>query len=583
MRSCIELMISDPVARIFTGPAAVVVVHGEASPPALSIMQAVSEGTRPPEMLEEVAKQAEEAVLLAVTLDGRGPRAVRAWRSVTSIYELFVVRRSERSLVLTDSFRAACACLPVADREVPKRAIADHLLFRTVPGKHAYLTAVRRLGHGERLTLDGLGGQVEFWRFDQLDIAADAGGSREAQLESIERALAIAVARRPGDLKTANLLSGGVDSTLIQTFLPVAFPAVSAGIDSPEFGFEMEYARRAGQLLKVNHEFLSVREADYADRLEHSIRAIGLPPHHLQTVLFDVAFQSPHAQFIIGQCADGLFGLEKARDLSILAALQPLVCLLGRGVRGLQQARRIAQDLRGEAGKLDGPGMRFGVYSSVALVEQMLGREAVHDSLQGRLDYVRAICPFVRPDDVGLTAHLELGHLIGIFCGDGTSLWRQLAHARERSLYVPFSARSVFQTALAVPRPQRYVRHFRAKHLLKALLARRLSSYPVNTKKGASGLPVRRFFSTGPLQGLLADYGVPDFVPFELVEMVRSGSGWLSWNCLTFAIWRDKVLRDTVTLPTGTRIVRISSSPDRFETTSQAGPCIVTEVARGGQ
>ena len=233
---------------------------------------------------------------------------------------------------------------------------------------------MKRLGHGERLTLDGLEGQVKFWRFDQLDTAADAGGSREAQLESIERALSVAMARCAGEPKTANLLSGGVDSTLIQTFLPVGFPAVSAGIDSPEFGFEMEYARRAGQLLKVNHEFLSVREADYASRLENSIRAIGLPPHHLQTVLFDVAFQSTHAQFIIGQCADGLFGLEKARDLSILAVLQPLVCLLGMGVRGLQQARRIAQDLRGPAGKPDGPGMRFGVYSSVALVEKMLGQ-----------------------------------------------------------------------------------------------------------------------------------------------------------------------------------------------------------------
>ena len=132
-RFCIELMISDPVARILTGPAAVVVVYGEVSPAALSMMQAVSEGTRPPEMLEEMAKQAEEAVLLAVTLDGLVPRTVRAWRSVTSNHELFLVRRSERSLVLADSFRAACASLPFEDREVPERAIADHLLFRTVP------------------------------------------------------------------------------------------------------------------------------------------------------------------------------------------------------------------------------------------------------------------------------------------------------------------------------------------------------------------------------------------------------------------------------------------------------------------
>lgn len=557
----IELMISDPQALIFQGPAAVVVVHGELSQAAKCMAQAVSQGSRSAEAFEEVVKQAEDAVVLAVTLEAAAPRTVRGWRSVTSGHELYLVRQSERSFVLTDSFRAACASLPVTAREVSKRAVADHLLFRTVPGPHTYLTGVSRLGHGEHLTLDVLEERPQISRFEQLEVALDAGASPAVQLDTIEAALETALSCFGDDRQAANLLSGGVDSTLIHTFLPVAFPAVTVGIDAPEYAQELQYARRAGQLLNVNNERICVGEAVYADLLQATIRELALPPHHLQTVLLDAAFQSPHAQFITGQLADSLFGLGGARTLSVLAMLRPFLSLLPVRVNGLQHVRRIAQGVRGPAERLDGPAMGFGVYSDVARVERMIGGDAVHDSLRDRVGHVRAVCPFVRSDDAGFAAHLELGHLLAFFCEDTLSLWRQLAHARGRSLFAPFVRRSVVLSALAVPRAQRYVRRLQAKHLLKAILARRLPSYPVGARKLASGLPVRRFFAKGPLRGLLAEYDLPDFVPSELAETVRGGSVWLSWNCLTFVIWRDQVLRDpALTAPISTRIVQISDT-----------------------
>jgi asparagine synthase (glutamine-hydrolysing) len=534
-------------------------------------MCSVAKGACFPDALEEVVKQAEEAVLLVVTLEGGIPQAVRGWRSITSSHELYLVWQSRQSLVLTDSFRAACSSLPVENRKVPERAIADHLLFRTAPGNHTYLTAARRLAQGERLELDVVAGKINSSRFEQLESTAERDHSHPAQLDAVEHALGQVISRCADDPNAVNLLSGGVDSTLIHTFLPRDFPAISTGIDTPEYAFEMKYARMASRLLEVEHEFISVKEADYVSLLEDSIRTLGLPPHHEQTVLFDAAFRSPYACFITGQFADGLFGLGVSRALSMVAMLPPALGLLAGRVKRAQRALRAAQRLRSPAGNPGSPAMGFAIYSEVDLVEKMIGSEAIQDSLRARLDYVMAICPFVRPEDTGLAAHLELGHLIDFFCDDAISLWRQLAHARQKRLHAPFITRSVVQSALAVPRAQRYVRRFQAKHLLKGSLARRLPSYPVNTRKGASGLPVRRFFSDGPLRGLLAEYDMPDFVPAELAETMLNGSGWLSWSCLTFAIWRDKVLLDpSLAPPSGTRIIRLPSTRDGLSASGDA-------------
>jgi asparagine synthase (glutamine-hydrolysing) len=555
----IELMISDPGVQVLEGPAVVVVAHGELPYPARRILRDVAAGARDPEALQDVAKQADDALLLAAPLDEHRPQAVTAWRSATSNHELYVVRRPGRSLLLSDSFRAACASLPVKDRRMSERAIADHLLFRTVPGRHTYLAALTRLAHGERLDFDPVADTLKCSRFDTLDAAVDGDPSRAARLDAIEQALEMVIPHYADHRDTVNLLSGGVDSTLIQTFLPKGFRSVSTAIDTPEFAFEVQYAETASRLLGVEHEFVRVKEHDYVRMLEDAVRELALPPHHLQTVLIDAAFQSRHAGFITGQFADCLFGLRFSRTLSLADALRPLLRFAPWRVPKARKARQLARDLRLPLGSPDGPAMGFGVYSDIDLVGKMIGISAVHESLRARLDYVEAVCPFVRRDDSGLAAHLELFHLIDFFCADTASLWRQLAHARSKRLYVPFVARSIVQSAISIPAPDRYVHRFREKHLLKGVLARRLPSYRVHKRKGASGLPARRFLSSGPLRDLFNDYDMPDFVPRELAETIRHGTGWLSWNCLTFAVWRDAVLRDAALAPPiNTRTVRLA-------------------------
>lgn len=553
----IELMISDPGAQIFEGPAAVVVAHGELPCPARRILRDVAGGSRDPEAIQEVARQADDAVLLVAALGEHRPPAVTAWRSATSNHELYVVRRPERSLLLADNFRAACAALPVREREMSERAVADHLLFRTVPGRQTYLAALRCLAHGERLDFDPVADTLKYARFDTLDAADDGGSSPAARLQAIEQALEMVISRYADHPDTANLLSGGVDSTLVQTFLPRCFPSVSTAIDTPEFAFEVEYAETAGRLLDVEHEFVCVKEYDYVRMLEDAVRTLALPSHHLQNVLVDAAFQSHHAGFITGEFADSLFGLRESRTLSLADTLRPLLGFAPLRVGKARRAHRMARDLCLPAGSPDGPAMAFAVYADIDLVGKMIGISAVQESLRARLDYVEDICPFVRRDDPGLAAHLELGHLVSFFCDDTASFWRQLAHARSKRLYLPFVARSVVQRAISIPAPDRYVRRFREKHLLKGVLARRLPSYRVHQRKGSSGLPVQRFLTSGPLCDVFQKYDLPDFVPRELAETIRRGAGWLSWNCLTFAIWRDAVLRDAALAPPGnTRTLR---------------------------
>jgi asparagine synthetase B (glutamine-hydrolysing) len=97
-----------------------------------------------------------------------------------------------------------------------------------VPGTHTYATAIRRLGHGEHLRWQG--GQSERRLFDTL-VARPR--SDPPSLDDIDDGLRRALRRLSATEGCANQLSGGVDSSLLQTYLPTGTPTVSGAIDSP--------------------------------------------------------------------------------------------------------------------------------------------------------------------------------------------------------------------------------------------------------------------------------------------------------------------------------------------------------------
>jgi asparagine synthetase B (glutamine-hydrolysing) len=546
------LLLANPGASVQRTPWGVEVVTGSGGHAAAEAGRGRSPGEFP-----------SDCVTIRVFIEDGVPVRVEAARDVTTFDELYFRTLPGGGLVLGDHFAAVLATVPVAERSVPARAIADHLLFRTTPGTGTYVAGIERLGHGDRLDWRPGGGGPLVRRDRTLSRSRGIDG-QGARIDAVDEALGSAMgAVGRDDRHHVNMLSGGVDSTLLHSYLAPGTPSVSTATDSPEFGFEVEYARRASRLLGTHHQVVEVREADYLGRLEDTIETLGLPPQHLQTVLLDAAFQAPYDAFVTGQLADALFGLESSllgwRAWAFRHALRtPVAPLAARASAGMRARIDRMQAARRElALPVEQPGshaMAYALYSDLEATRRTVGAEMIRDRLLDRLRYVRGRVDLPEADRGGLAGHLELGHWLDFYGDDTVSLWRQLAHGRGRSLHAPFTARAVAQCALDVPSPARYVRRGRMKHLLKSLLARRVPGYPVHQAKGGSGLPFHRYARSGPLRDALRDYSVPEFTDRAELDRLFDQPTWMTWNVITFAIWNERVLRRAeVRLPNALR------------------------------
>lgn len=542
----VEVLLTDPRARIAETGTGTWLVSG-VDPSALR--DAVAGAGDMAEARRALHTVAEDALAVCVG-DGR----VDAYRSVTATRELYRCRTGDGTLVLTDYFRNALARLPVARRTVPERTVADHLLFRAPIEPDSYVAEVRTLDRGAWLAWNGTGDPTVRQR-EQLGIEstihpADAPDAIDAALESVIDAGI--------DGNAVTMFSGGVDSTLLQTYRNG--PTVSMAIDSPELAFEQRYVRETRTLLETDdHRTVDLAESEYLEWLEGSIDLLGYPSHFSQTALTHVLFERDDAeQYVNGEGADALFGLTGSKGARIAAWLQPLLAgrpgaLVASGVPGragsnLSELRKLARQFDRSLADGESFAQQFAFFTDPDVVGEMVGSELVDRRVRAQHDYVAD--RVAATADEPATAHLEFGHLLSFFQHNTVNQWRQLAHGHGKTLVAPFKTASLARCALSVPADRRYVQGLSglgaldAKYLLKRLLARRLPDYPTGRKKGAGALPVERYFEEGPLADVFGRYELPSFVPASMRADHVESFGPVTWNLITYAVWRDRVLRN---------------------------------------
>lgn len=112
----------------------------------------------------------------------------------------------------------------------------------------------------------------------------------------------------------------------------------------------------------------------------------------------------------------------------------------------------------------------------------------------------------------------------------------------------PVPVRTLAESSLAVPASKRYVwglrraRDLHQQYLLTVLLSRRLPEYPVDREKRPGVLLDRRFEGEA-LAGGFDGYQLPTFVPASAHPSHVECFEPLTWNRVTYAVWRDRVLR----------------------------------------
>lgn len=557
------ILIADPLRTKLTLPDAVLFASGldRAAEELLARQQG-------PSIIEALCRDIGDAVVVRLELAGERVTTLQAWRGITSAFELFYSLRPDGAILVSDHFRNILTQIAFEERQPSSAAVLDHFLFRTVPGRSSYSRAIHRLGHGERLTIDARSGAAEVTAFDRIGVSPAA--PRADSPESLDAAFARAVGGLEGRSNLVSMFSGGVDSTLLQTYLDRHMPAVFFAPERVRPGTPdlTRYAVQSAKLLGLQLDIRPLREDDTWDYVEQNIDRGVWPQHSIQSVKYGHAFESGWDGFVLGERADALFGAAATRSaLVALRARQPWLRLPLAAIAHLPHARlaarargvlRSAEELSRPPDSPEGwAGMSTRGFSDYGIVTEIVGSAAVRDALSRRLSYVAGRLDPAFSAQAPFARHLELGHWIDYLCEDHTTFIRQLALAHGKSVFLPFLAGPVVRTAISVPAERRYHRGLQIKYLLKDALRRRLPAYPVDQRKSITSMSMPNRYRGSELRAFWEDYPMPDFVPKRHHAALVNFSNAMSSCAMMFAVLQKRVLRNPeISLLPGTEILR---------------------------
>jgi asparagine synthetase B (glutamine-hydrolysing) len=546
----ITVLVADPARLEMSLPDGLLFASGF-HPEAAEVLRRDPSGERTAELCRELG----DASAIRLTTDAGRVVRLDAWRGVTSAFEIFYALRADGGVLVSDQFRNILAEIPVAERRPSDTAILDHLLFRTVPGVRTYARGVDRLGHGEHLVLHPGTGAPSTRIFDRIGRSWERG-TLEQYLDRLDQGFNEAVARFGHRTQLVSLFSGGIDSSLLQTYLERNTRAVFYQPErvTPGTPDPTRYAMQSAKLLKIELETRRILDDETWEHIERNIEMAGWPQRVIQAAMYADAFPRDGSGFVLGERADALFGAAGTRSAAVGAkcsnpfARIGLRCLAALPLGGT--AKR-AQGLLETSSQLQVPatsplgwaaGMSSRGFSDYAIVADIVGEKVLYERVAERLNYVAArLQTSPQPLDQ-LTAHLELAHWIDYLCEDHPNFIRQLGLAHGKSVILPFLAQPVVGQALTIPADERYLSRGETKYLLKALLKRRLPEYPVNQRKGITSMMMPRTYHGRDRRTVWEKFPMPAFIPQRHHAALMSFENSMSNTVLRLAILEQRVL-----------------------------------------
>jgi asparagine synthetase B (glutamine-hydrolysing) len=556
----VEFVLADPQARVFEVGGTVWMVAG--SEPALFeriVERETAKGRETHEILQALSREAEEGSFAAVESPGGADEKTTLFKTLASTFELYFRVHGDRVQVF-DHFRNALSSIPAVERVPDEGAFADHLLFayEYLPGTQTLARGIHKMISGGMAEI-GPDRVIRFRQAETLSLPEEGGGpSPEEAVDRLEEIMEERVAAYIALYgEPTVLLSGGVDSTLVLSCLGKGATSLTVGLDSPEYTFEMEYARMAGCLLEARHTLEILEESSFRSSTREVVETLGQPTGtvFLQPMAFHRAFRSGSRFFLYGEAVDALFGFKKLATVFDDGGLSPL--------------ERKAIDR--QPGDMAGYAARCGLSPDFETARRVLGESVAENRLANRLNLALGLCPELSALEPG---RRRAGHAeaMAIFTNFGhireyIGRTRQQALCAGKTVMSPFSCRSALELAMSMPMPGRILKDGVVKHVAKSLLARRLPGYPVHTRKGGSDVPRTRFLQEGPLKGIFLEEKLPRFWPEEFAEILlhpQRESSFLALNALGYALWQNRVLENPDIKPVpGTRSTTAGNKEDK--------------------
>lgn len=445
-----------------------------------------------------------------------------------------------------------------------------HFLFRSTPGDLTYYRQIRRLLPGEflRFTDGKLSLKiVQDFRFPENSGAA--GKSEEDTIESLYKDLGdvvtdyISQVEQKGEC-LANLLSGGVDSSLLQHLInkhttnPPA-RSYSFAVRVPSFSHEIEYAQQASQLFQTRHTFVDIQAEDYPGLISRTIEALAQPPIlETEPGMLSIAEFFPlrgglERYFVSGQGADTVFGLhgdKKLKGLHTFGKIPGARWALRLAGTLLKPFKRVSHmfikgsEILGSDRDPDtfiSPANSVVVYADPGVLRRCFGDQPLLNALRFRRELATR---YLDSDH-----YLEKPHVVDLMTDTyELGVQRQqlfLEHGLEQ--VHPFFDDDILRAGFAIPAGRRYIKGQQPKYLLKEMLHRKTGAAVSRKPKGFSiwEADLMAWMTTGPLNAAIRAIDLPGFINRADFNRLVKNPDYFLWELLVFDLFR-KYLQYTV-------------------------------------
>ena len=471
---------------------------------------------------------------------------------------------SESGIICSD--RLKCVVELLDHVELNEDVVPMHFLFRSIPGDLTYYRQIKRMLPGEFLRWKD--GEISLklvqdFRFSNYPDVAYQG--EENTLESLYTNLRFVV----GDYVTqveqkgeslVNLLSGGVDSSLLQhminnhtTRLPPR--SCSFAVQAPSFSFEIEYARQASRLFQTEHTFVNIQPEDYPSLITRAIDALAQPPiletepSMLSIAELAQASGSLGRYFVSGQGADSVFGLskdKKLKGLHMVGQVPGAVRILKMTGSMVKPYTRISQillkggDILSCARDPDSflsPANSIAVYVDSGMLRRCFGDDALRNALRSRRELAAR---YLDTDH-----YLEEVHVIDMLTDAYEVIVQrhQLFLSQKREKIHPFFDDDIIRAGFAIPKDKRYIKGLRPKYILKEILQRKTGAVAAHKPKGFSiwEADLLIWMESGSLRPLVREIKLPGFLSRFDFENLQKKPNYLLWELLVFDLFQQSL------------------------------------------
>ena len=435
---------------------------------------------------------------------------------------------------------------------------------RCTTGHKTLINEVFRLSPGELVVFDG-----ECVRAEQVTTFRDLDEPRKTnEMESIERVEAVTteILRDWGSLYpiSANLLSGGIDSTFLQVHWNALWHEANSErrgdkplssvvwLNHPRTKPDLEYTLTAVEATGT-HNIAVEQPALTPEFLASIITRNGEFPDHVQSVYFDTLAKGMREHGIdggiTGEGADGLFG-SGSLDLIVgakrwktrlpLRFLRRWVAFCGRKL-----GKEFTPQLIETANVIDcvrnplHPVNWAVAYTDNKTFSKCFSPEVIQEAIdykQGLLYQLN-----VSHDQLNLQLSLASGYV-----WDATVMaayWSQLFAENGLAMCSPFMDSRMIRAALNIDLEAHFVPG-NPKQILKKALCRHVPADVVNRPKRGFGQPIFEWLSPGgPLRERAEAIRTFDWFDESTKRELLAKPNWFLWTMLCFDIWHESLFQ----------------------------------------